>query len=160
MNSTASISFISYAEKLTLMAYHGPRNHSVVLSEIISRLAACVFLSAAAALDIGMHTLFVLPTFMYALGKSIYQWKADFNLPWQHIQRIQNAVAPLLLGSALGLIHPFAGIAMSEPTDKHIALGMLSSNAREDFETPCSPIHSLSIVEELAFATAIGKKMG
>ncbi len=150
MENTASISFLSGAEKFTLMAYHIPRQYSVIASEVISRLAASILLSAGAALDIALHSLFVLPAFIYAIGKSVYQWKSDFNLPWRHIQRIRNAVAPLLFGSAFGILHPYAGLAMSEPTDKHIVLGILSSNTNQEFETPCSPIHSLSIVEELA----------
>lgn len=160
MKNAAGISFLSGAEKLTLLAYHAPRKYSIIVSEVISRIAATILLSASAAIDIVVHTLFVMPTFIYAISKSIYLRKADFNLPWQHIQRIRNAVAPLLLGSVLGMIHPFAGLAVSESTDKHIALGMLSSNTNQDFETPCSPIHSLSIVEELALSHRYIEKDG
>lgn len=156
----SSLSFLSGAEKLTLLAYDTPREYSVVASEVTSRIAAAILLSASAALDIVVHTLFVLPTCIYAIGKSTYQRKADFNLPWQHIQRVRNAVAPLLIGSAVGIIHPFAGLTVCEPTDKHIALGMLSSNANHTFETPCSPIHSLSIVEELAVSHRYIEKDG
>lgn len=147
---TSDISVLSFAEKVTLMAYHGPREKSVIVSEVLSRIAATILLSASAAADIALHTIFVLPTFIYSVGKSIYLQKLDFALPWQHIQRVRNAVAPLFLGSAFGLLHPYAGLAMCEPTDKHIVLGILSSNTNHNFETPCSPIHSLSIVEELA----------
>lgn len=151
MANTASLSFLSTAETLTLVAYDAPRKFSVLASETISRIAAASLLSTGAALDIAMHSLFVLPTFTYAIGRSIYLWeKADFNLPWQHIQRVCNAVAPLFLGSALGILHPFAGIAVSEPSDKHIALGILSSNTNQHFTTPCSPVHSLSMIEQLA----------
>lgn len=147
---TSDLSFLSFAEKLTLHAYQVPRENSIVLSEIVSRLAAAILLSPAAALDIAFHTLLLLPTCLYAIGKSIYQGQIDFTLPWQHIQRIRNAVAPLLLGSAFGVLHPFAGIAMSEATDKHAVVGMLSSNTNQNIETPCSPIHSLAIVENIA----------
>jgi hypothetical protein len=149
MQSTSQISFLSGAEKLTLFAYEAPREYSIILSEVISRLAAMT-LSAAAALDILLHSSLILPTCVYAIGKSIYLFKIDFTLPWQHIQRIRNAVSPLILGSLLAVFHPFAGIAISEPTDKHIALGILSSHSFQQFETPCSPIHSLSIIEDLA----------
>lgn len=147
---TSELSFLSGAEKLTLGAYQLSQEYSMVVSEIISRLAAAILLSPAAALDLAFHSLFVLPTFIYVIGKSIDQRQIDFTLPWQHIQRVQNAVAPLLLASAFGLLHPFAGLAMSEPTDKHAAIGMLSSNTHQNLETPCSPIHSLSMVQNIA----------
>lgn len=151
---TSELSFLSFAEKLTLKltlgTYQLPRKNSIVETEIISRLAAVTLLSPAAALDLAFHSLLVLPTFMYAIGKSIYQRQINFTLPWQHIQRIRNAVAPLLLGSVFGALHPYAGLAMSEATDKHIVIGMLSSHTQQNLETPCSPIHSLCIVENIA----------
>lgn len=147
---TSELSFLSSAEKLTLEAYQFPRKYSTGASEIISRLAAAILLSPAAALDLTFHSVLVLPTFIYSIGKSIYLRQIDFTLPWQHIQRVRNAVAPLLLGSAFGVLHPFAGLAMSEATDKHAVIGMLSSNTNQNLETPCSPIHSLSIVENIA----------
>ncbi len=150
MVSLANISFLSEAEKLTLMAYEGPREFSVVVSEVIGRLAAGILLSGSAALDLAFHTACIVPAFTYSAIKSLVQWEADFNLPWQHLQRIRNAVAPLLLGSAFGILHPLAGIAVCEPTDKHIALGMLTSNTNQLIETPCSPVHALSIIEDLA----------
>lgn len=150
MKNIANLSFLGETERVTLYAYHAPRGRSICVSECVSRLAACILLSPAAALDIVMHTLLLFPMLAYAIGKSIYHCKSDFSIPWQHLQRIRNAVAPLLLGSVFGLIHPFAGLAVSEPTDKHIILGILSSNTHQDFETPCSPIHSLSLVEDLA----------
>lgn len=145
---TSELSFLSGAEKLTLGTYQ--LIPSRVVSEVLSRLVAAIFLSSAAALDLALHGLLVLPTFVYAIGKSIYQKQADFTLPWQHIQRIRNTVAPFLLGSVFGALHPFAGLGMSEATDKHIIIGILSSNTQQNLETPCSPIHSLSIVESIA----------
>jgi hypothetical protein len=147
---TPEISFLSGAQIITLSAYKLPQESSIVASEVIGRIAAAILLSTAAALDLVFHSLLVLPTFIYAIGQSIYLKQADFTIPWQHLQRIQNAVAPLLLGSAFGLIHPLAGLWVSEPTDKHAVMGMLSSNTCSSLETPCSPIHSLSIVENLA----------
>ncbi len=147
---TSELSFLSGAEKLTLRAYDQPRNYSVVASEVISRLAAAILLSPAGALDLIFHTLLVFPTFIYAIGKSMCQKQTDFTLPWQHLQRVRNAIAPLLLGSAFGVLHPFVGLVMSEATDKHAVMGMLSSNTGQNLETPCSPIHSLSIVEDIA----------
>lgn len=147
---TSELSFLSGAEKLTLEAYHQPRKYSILASEVISRLAAAILLSPAAALDLVLHSLLILPTFIYSIGKSIYQRQADFTLPWQDLQRIRNAIAPLLLGSAFGVLHSYAGLAMSEATDKHAVIGVLSSNTGQNLETPCSPIHSLSIVENIA----------
>lgn len=147
---TPEISFLSGAQFITLSAYQLPKESSVIASEVIGRIAATILLSTAAALDLVFHSLLVLPTLIYAIGKSIYLKQADFTIPWQHLQRIQNAVAPLLLGSAFGLIHPLAGLWVSEPTDKHAVMGMLASNTCSSLETPCSPIHSLSIVENLA----------
>ncbi len=111
---------------------------AIIASEVTGRLAAAILLSPAAALDIVLHSLLVLPTFVYAIGKSIHQRQPDFTLPWQHLQRIRNAIAPLLLGSAFGVLHPSAGLAMSEATDKHAVIGMLSSNILqlEGLETP------------------------
>ncbi|MCH9608915.1 MAG: hypothetical protein S4CHLAM45_03470 [Chlamydiales bacterium] len=147
---TSEISFLSGGEKLTLRAYQQTQKYSIVASEVIGRLAAVVLLSPAAALDLVFHTLLGLSTFVYAIGASIYKREVDFTLPWQHLQRVRSAVAPLLLGSVFGALHPFAGLAMSEATDKHAVIGMLSSNTKQHLETPCSPIHSLSIVKAIA----------
>ena len=148
--ATSDLSFLSGAEKLTLRIYAESQDYSVIVSEIVGRLAAAILLSTAAAFDLVFHSVLILPTFVYAIGKSICFCQADFTLPWQHIQRVRNAIAPLLLGSVFGLLHPYAGIGMSEPTDKHAVVGMLSSNTGQNLETPCSPIHSLSIVEDIA----------
>ena len=158
--STSSLSFLSSAEKITLWAYEAPQGTSVILSEVISRLAAVTLLSLAAALDIAIHTVLIFPTCLYALGKSLYKSEIDFVLPWQHLQRVRNAIAPLVLESAFGLIHPFAGLAMCEPADKHSILGMLSSNIFEKFDTPCSPVYSLSIVENMAATHQFVEKDG
>lgn len=163
MTKLTCISFLSQVEKITQKAYEGPpiktgirgnqyREESIMTpltSFIISRLAAAL-LSPAAALDMCVHTFFLLPTFIYCIGTSIYHREVDFTLPWQHLQKVQNAVAPLILGSLFGILHPLTGIAVSEPSDKHIALGILSSHQKKPFETPCSPIHSLSIIEAIA----------
>lgn len=146
----ASISFVSGAEKIVLGSYLYLGQHSQLLAEIVGRVAAVALLSLSAALDIVFHTAMALPAFLYAIGKSIICWEADFTLPWQHLQRIRNAVAPLLLGSVFGGVAPYAGLFMSEPTDKHIVTGMLSSNTCSFSETPCSPVHSLRMASEIA----------
>lgn len=159
MNITSSISFLSASEKITMLAFKAPRelvSHDSyyklpceILSELVGRVAAGVLLSSSALIDIALHTAFILPTFVYSLGCSIYQQKLDLILPWQHIQRVRNAVAPLFLGSAFGLIHPYLGIAVAEPADKHIAFGVLARRS-DHIITPCSPLQSLSLIERLA----------
>jgi hypothetical protein len=145
---TSEISFLGHAERITLQAYNIPNP----TAEVISRLAALILLSPAAACDVAFHGLMILPTFVYCIGESIVFGKIDFTLPWQHLQRVRNAVFPILLGSAFGLIHPYAGLALCEPTDRHIVAGILSSNRSGSRETPCSPIHTASIVKDLAKA--------
>jgi hypothetical protein len=147
---TSGITFLSQAEKLTCKIYNLPRHYSILDPEFVGRLAAVVLLSPAAALDLCFHSLLTLPTFTYAIGKSIYQSKLDLTLPWQHIQRMRNSVAPLVFGSTFGFVNPLAGVALSEPTDKHVIVGMLGSNTEQNLDTPCSPIHSFSIVESIA----------
>lgn len=137
-----NISFLNKIQHLTVYSYNRP-----IVSEIDDRIAA-LCLSPAAALDITVHSFSIL----YALGKR------DLPLAWAHLQRVQNAVTPLFLGSVFGLIHPFAGLVVSEPTDKQIIFGILSSNTSSWFETPCSPIQSLSIVEGLGIFTDIIKE--
>jgi len=148
--NTANFSILSRAEQVTLMAYDGLKDHSTIASEVVGRVAAAALLSLSAALDLALHTLLLMPTFVYAVGKSIIQGKLDFDLPWQHLQRVRNGIAPLLFGSIAGLIHPLAGIMLGDPTDKHAVAGMLSSNTGEYMDTPCSPIHSLEIAADLA----------
>jgi hypothetical protein len=148
--NTDNFSILSRAEQVTLMAYDGLKDHSTIASEVVGRVAAAALLSLSAALDLALHTLLLMPTFVYAVGKSITQGKLDFDLPWQHLQRVRNGIAPLLFGSVAGLIHPLAGIILSDPTDKHAVAGMLSSNTGGYMDTPCSPIHSLEIAADLA----------
>ena len=206
--NTSAISLISNAQKLTsdTCRYRSSSGNPVfslveteVVSQVVSRIAA-LLLSPAAAVDLAFHSIMIFPAFIYALGTSIYQREMDFLLPWQHLKRIQNAVAPLIFGSIFGVFHPNSGILISEPSDKHAIVGMLSSNIDtgyrfrvfddgdgnqiEDpitqaeldklkrknkkvsylplpplvldmrvsgkFETICTPIQSLSIIEEIA----------
>jgi hypothetical protein len=145
---TSELNLISQVEKLAFISYQDARLPHI-LSESVSRIAAAL-LSPAAICDAIFHALMIAPTCLYAIGKSLYLREMDFTLPWQHLQRVRNAVAPILLGSLCGLLHPYFGLVVSEPTDKHAVIGMLSSNTDQFFETPCSPIHSLSILETLA----------
>ncbi len=149
MKSISTFNFLSIAEKITLRAYADIGDISPLGGEIVGRIAA-TFLSPAATLDFIIHSSMLLPSFTYTIGTSIYHQQSDFTLPWQHLQRVRNAVTPILLGSIFGLIHPEAGLAMSEPTDKHIVIGILSSNIPSHFRTACSPIHSFKLIEKLA----------
>jgi hypothetical protein len=157
MESLSGISFSFLAERAIYdLHFQGLDPYSL---EVIDRIAAFILLSPAAALDIATHTILVFPAIIYSIGKLIYLLELNFTLPWQHLQRIRNAVAPLIFGSVFGLIHPKAGLIISQPTDKHIVLGMLSSNVVK-LDTPCSPIQSLSIIAELAESNRYAEKNG
>lgn len=156
----SKLSFLSGAKKIILRTYELPQGYSVILAGVISRLAAVILLSSSAALDIALHSLLIFPTIFYAIGKSIYEGKANFEWPWRHLERVRNAITPLLFGSVFAVLHPFAGIAVSEPTDKHIVMGMIFSNTDQRFNTPCSPIHSLSIIKDLAKKHRFAEKHG
>jgi hypothetical protein len=147
--TTSHISFVSGAEKLTLASYQVTRRYTTVGAEIIGRIVAGSLLSTSAALDLAIHSTLIFPTLLYALGKSVHQRQRDFTLPWQHLQRVRNTVSPLLLGSACGILHPYFGVMVSEPADKHAVMGMLLSNISKNTETICSPVQSLTIVENL-----------
>lgn len=147
---SSELSFLSSAQKLTLSSYEQLRKSSIFGSEIIGRVAAGILLSPAAALDIGMHSILMPASFIYCIGASIYKKKGDFSLAVEHLQRIRNSVSPLFFGSSFGILHPLAGLALSEQADKHSVIGMLSSNIERELTTACSPLDSLSIVENLA----------
>lgn len=144
----SEFSFVSNAEQLTLMAYKAPQ--PVFTAEIIGRIVAAIFISLSAVFDLVLHSIMTLGTLFYSFGASIYYNRPEFSLPWEHLERVRNAVAPLLFGSAFGLLHPYAGIALSEPRDKHAVVGMLSSNTSQTFDTPCSPVDSMGIIKSIA----------
>lgn len=148
--ASSNFSLISLAEYATSLSFEKPREYLPVTGHLIGRVVGVALLSIAAACEIVTHTILMIPAILYAIGKSIYQKKMDFTLPWQHLQRVQNAVYPLFFGSAFALIHPYAGLYTTEQTDKIAALGMLGSNRYNSTETPCSPVHSLSIIERIA----------
>ena len=146
----SELSFLSSAQKLTLSSYEQLGKSSTLGSEIIGRVAAGILLSPAAALDISMHSILMTASFIYCIGASIYKKKGDFSLPLEHLQRIRNSATPLFFGSSFGILHPLPGLALSEQADKHSVIGMLSSNIERELTTACSPLDSLSIVENLA----------
>ncbi len=65
------------------------------MHSVISRITALA-LSPAAALDIVLHGASLFPKIIYACGKSLYTLEVDFQLAWQHLQRVRNAVTPLI----------------------------------------------------------------
>ncbi len=103
---TADLSFTAAAKRFTVGAFRFPREISVILSETVSRIAAFILMSPAGICDFVMHSAFIIPTFIYACGKSMVCWKAHFNLPWQHLKKIGDAFTMTMLGSPVSLIHP------------------------------------------------------
>lgn len=136
---SSNISFVSAASLITMYSYREIEEKvHWSLATVVGGVVGAALLSPAAALDLGFHTLMLPPTCVYAVGKSIYKRKIDFVLPWQHLQRVRNSVAPLIMGSAYSLLHPYAGVFVSEPVDKHLARGILTSH----MAAPCSPVAS------------------
>lgn len=158
--SSSNFSLISLAELVTFTAFETPKQYLPITGHLIGRVVGVALLSVAAALEIVAHTILIFPAILYAIGKSVYQRELDFTLPWQHLQRIQNAVYPLFFGSAFAFIHPYAGLYTTEQTDKIAVLGMLGSNLYNSTETPCSPVHSLSIIERIATKIQTVEKEG
>ncbi|WP_420420536.1 hypothetical protein [Simkania sp.] len=150
VTTSSNISLISLAELATLTALEKSIQYLPITGHLIGRVVGAAILSVAAALEIVTQTTLMMPAIIYAVGKSIYQRKMDFTLPWQHLQRIQSAVYPLFFAGGFSLIHPYVGLYTTLQTDKIAVLGMLGSNLYSSTETPCSPIHSLSIIERIA----------
>lgn len=109
------------------------------LNAIISRLAM-ILLSPAALIDFIIHTLALPISVLYAISKSMVLCRAHFQLPWQHLQRIRFAAFPALFGSIAGIIHPYAGLFMSESKNKHVAIGTLISNTKKNIDVVVSPV--------------------
>lgn len=155
---SSKISFANRVEQASLYFYNGKLSAQVQLlkpvllpieQQVFSRIVS-LFISPAAVLDIAIHVVILPFSVIYAIGKSIYMRKCDFILPWQHIQRIRDAVFPVLFGSLFGLIHPYLGAYAAEPTKKHISTSILLSGTRKDtFDSVCSPITTISEVSSL-----------
>lgn len=143
------LSFTCYSEKLACQAYYDSES-SALTSALVSRLAAAT-LSVAAAVDLIYHGTSLLFTCLYAIGSWLYEGDVDMTIPWQHLERVRNAVAPLLFGTITGLLHPLIAIAVSEPANKHAVVGILAANTEmNSLETPCSPVQSLSMIKEIS----------
>jgi len=151
---SSQLSFTSLAQQAALASYQTP---IPIVNEAVSRVAS-LLLSPAAALDFIFHTAALPLSFVYAIGKSVVQWDLNLTLPWQHLQRVREAVFPILFGSAAGLIHPYAGIYMTEPRDKHIAGGILLSNSKSQNDVTISPVSAFKEVEEIIRSNPINVK--
>jgi hypothetical protein len=139
--TTSNISFTSTIQNLCLKNY-SDCDDEIFINEIIKRIPT-ILLSPAAIADFTFHT-FILPfSIIYAIGKSIYMCKADFIIPWQHLQRIREAVFPILFGTVFGIIHPYLGLYATEPKMKHVVGGFLLSNSpNKNINIIASPIAS------------------
>lgn len=104
---TSDINLIDSTQKIVVKTYIKISKYSEKTAKVISRIAAGILYSPAAALNIVFHTTLILPTFVYAIGKSIYKKHSDFSLPIEHILRVKQSVSPLLYGSIHGFIKPF-----------------------------------------------------
>lgn len=119
-----------------------------IKTELLSRIAA-LFISASAALDILYHSLFTPLTFIYAIGKSVIQWKPDFSLPLEHLERVRQAILPLLFGSLFGILHPHLGAMVAESKEKFIGYGILLSGTKKSISAICSPITTYKEIIEI-----------
>ena len=135
---TSQISITSRAQQLCSNCHDDPTK-SRPLNAVISRVAA-LLLSPAATLDFAIHAIALPFSIVYAVGKSIYQRELDFVLPWQHLQRIREAVFPILFGTIFGLLHPYLGIYATEPKVKHVVGGYLLSNSSQGIDVVISPL--------------------
>ncbi len=160
--STSQINLTSQWEKIVLNCFNKRVSGTAFDKQILSRITA-LFFSAVAAIDFSFHGSMTIGTSFYSLGRSIVCWNFDMSLPWEHLQRVRDAVFPILFGSIVGIIHPYLGVYAVEPTRKHIGYGILSSQTAYSFETVCSPSTTLKeidrITEELREENVISREL-
>ena len=149
---TSQISITSLAQKAVLDSNEELTN-SPSINAVVSRIAALA-LSPAAALDLAIHIIATPLSFIYSIGKSVVLRKADFTLPWQHFQRIREAIFPIIFGTVGGIIHPYAGIYFTEPKAKHIAGGILLSNSKSQNNIVVSPISAYEEIHGIMNTTS------
>lgn len=133
MLDVAKYSISNYINALMLQSYNGELLHSngimqLVEKEIFSR-AIGLLLSPAALADFAVHAASI-------------PFSSDNQL-----QRVQDAVFPMLYGSVFAAVHPYLGCYAAEPVKKHIAAGILLSGSDRGFDAVCSP---LTAMEEIA----------
>ncbi len=154
----SELSALRVAQKITYNIHSNSDSLGWVGSEIISRAVALAFLSLSACFDLVIHTSLLLSSMVYELGKSIKNGRLDLNLTKQHLERVRISVAPVLLGSVSGLLHPELGILVSDSSEKNSVVGMLSSNNQGylKFDTICSPLDSYSVLSKIANRKKVG----
>ncbi|MCI5052687.1 MAG: hypothetical protein MRY21_06100 [Simkaniaceae bacterium] len=134
-----------------MLSYTVPNKCHRVFGEILGRITSVALLSLGGLLEFVFHTTMLFPMLIYSIGKSIAKRKSCFNIPWQHLQRIQNSFGAILLGSPFAVIHPLMGLWATEASDKQIVMGMRGANqGLELSETPCSPVHAMHLVKDIA----------
>ncbi len=139
---TSCISLTNRVEQFCLRDFSG----NTCVDGVISRLAT-MLLSPAAAIDLAFHGVCIPIAFVYSAGKLILQNKSDFSLAWEHLQRVREAVFPLLFGSVLGLVHPYLGIYTAASKNKHIASGMLIP---PEYPRMCNIVSPLSALNQIS----------
>ena len=131
-----SISYPSFAaevERLMLGCYNGELcnlkpEFKTIEEQVFSR-ALGLLISPAAALDLAVNVV-------------------TCCVPG-HVQKIRDAVFPLLFGSVFGLVHPYLGTYAAEPVKKHIATGILLSGTTRGFDAIVSPVTAMEEIASL-----------
>jgi len=159
---SSNISITNRIEQCSLYFYNGGLSARVrplksvlqpIEQQIFARIVGLI-ISPAALLEMIVHIMILPFSVIYAIGKSIYTSRCDFILPQQHIQRIRDAVFPILFGSLFGWIHPYLGMYAAEPTKKHIATSILLSGTEVEFDTVCSPLTTMHEISSLLSKTS------
>ena len=138
VENSAQFCLVNRVQELAARAQYV--NHGWALSR-----AAGLLYSPAAAIDVIYHAAMVPLSTLYSSYKSLSERRIDFSLPWRHIQRYRDAIAPLALGSFFALIHPYMGFYATEPAKRQIRHGMLQVK----HPVSCSPITTMSEVSAL-----------
>jgi hypothetical protein len=129
---SSHISITNRAEQLSLVFYNGTFSNRLghtalkpvamaIETQIFSRIAG-LLISPAAILELSFNLAALPLVAIFCVGRSIYLRNGDFTHVKYHIQRIRDAVLPVIFGSLFGLIHPYLGTYAAEPT-KNTSLG-------------------------------------
>ena len=147
---TSALSLLSECQHLVLNLSETPRDSiaGTIQSVVISRLAG-LLLTPAAGVDFCGHGMAIPFVLLYSAGRSAVRWNLDFSLPREHLQRVRQSVAPFFLAGPMSLLHPYAGIFFSEPSNKHFMWGILLSGSPETIPVVCSPIKSMSEMQTI-----------
>jgi len=117
--------------------------------QVLSRVVA-VALSPLAVVDFTVHSVCFAFRVTYAIGRTLFYREVDFEISFKHLQRVRDAIFPILFGSIFGMIHPYLGVYAVEPTKKHIAAGILTPHDTENIVScVISPITAMREMEAL-----------